>query len=280
MNNYRQNLIDRIDTPVKQREVFAGTIKTTYLSAGQGIPVILIHGGGGGAVTWHQSIAAIAKHFQVIAPDVVGYGESDKPDAEYDRPYYSAWLRHFLTELNIGKAHIVGLSQGGAVALQFATDYPQTVDKLILVDSAALGGKPPFLSFISMLWMNSFPSRIASRFFSRYLLFDSRKRDTNLTDYSIAVIKKPGGKNAFFQGKGRVVSPIPVDQLRRINSETLLIWGEDDKFFSAETAQQAVKVLPNAKLRMLKNAGHLSLTDQPKLFNRVVLDFLGVAPNH
>ena len=84
-------------------------------------------------------------------PDIIGYGESDKPNALYDRPYFSKWLKDFLLELKISKAHIVGLSQGGAIALQFTIDNPDMVDKLILVDSAGLGAKVPFWALISTI---------------------------------------------------------------------------------------------------------------------------------
>jgi len=94
------------------------------LFTGSGQPVICLHGGGAGAVTWYPSIDPLAKYFHVIAPDIVGFGESDKPDAAYDRPYFVTWLKSFMLELGISKAHIAGLSQGGAIALQFTLDYP------------------------------------------------------------------------------------------------------------------------------------------------------------
>jgi pimeloyl-ACP methyl ester carboxylesterase len=91
-----------------------------------------------------QSINTISKNFQVVAPDIVGYEESDKHDAPYNRPSFSKWLKDFLKELKISKTHIVGLSQGGAIALQFAIDNPEMVDKLVLVDAAGLGAKVSF----------------------------------------------------------------------------------------------------------------------------------------
>lgn len=75
--NCRQHLIDKIEGSVEQREVTVETIKTSYLLCGNGEPVILLHGAGAGAVTWYQSLGSISKNFQVVAPDIVGYGESD-----------------------------------------------------------------------------------------------------------------------------------------------------------------------------------------------------------
>jgi 4,5:9,10-diseco-3-hydroxy-5,9,17-trioxoandrosta-1(10),2-diene-4-oate hydrolase len=273
-SNYRQALIDKIEVPVEQKEVTAGAVKTAYLSAGDGLPVVCLHGAGAGAVTWYPSIAALAEHFHVIAPDIVGYGESDKPNAPYDRPYFSAWLRDFLSALEISKAHIVGLSQGGAIAMQFALENPEMVERLVLVDSGALGAKPSFWPFFGMFWMNSIPSVAANRFISRYLLINPANRDPNLGRYSLQVLKKPGGKNAFKQGRGAALSTMPEGELRHIRHQTLILWGEDDNFFSIAYGEAAAQIIPNAKLYRVQDAGHLPLMDQTKVFNRALLQFL------
>ena len=272
--NYRQLLIDKIEGLVEQREVIIGTIKTTYLVCGNGEPVIFLHGAGAGAVTWYPSINTISKNFQVVAPDIVGYGESDKPDAPYNRPYFSKWLKDFLKELKISKAHIVGLSQGGAIALQFAIENPNMVNKLVLVDAAGLGAKVSFWPLIGTIWMNSFPSSIANRFNSRYILDKPINRDPNHSSYSIAVLKYKGGQNAFKQGRGTAVSKISEELLKQIENETLIIWGKNDKLFSVEYGEAAAKIIPNAKLQIIPDAGHLPLMDQTEIFNKILDDFL------
>jgi 4,5:9,10-diseco-3-hydroxy-5,9,17-trioxoandrosta-1(10),2-diene-4-oate hydrolase len=272
--DYRKALIDKMIVSVDQGEVNVDSVKTAYLSAGSGNCVICLHGAGAGAVTWYPSIGPISKSFHVVAPDIVGYGESDKPNAAYDRPYFSNWLKGFLIEMKIPKAHIIGLSQGGAIALQFAIDNPKMVDKLVLVDSAGLGAKVSFWPFVGMLWMNSFPSSMANRFNSPYILHKPENRDPNHGLYSVAVIKYAGGKNAFKQGRGSAVSKIPEELLQQIKNETLIVWGKDDKLFSAEYCEIAAKIIPNAKFHSIQNAGHLPLMDQPEIFNKILIDFL------
>ena len=273
-NDYRKALIDKMVVTVEQGEVTIDSVRTAYLSAGSGDPVICLHGAGAGAVTWYPSIGAISKNFQVIAPDIVGYGESDKPNAPYDRPYFSRWLKGFLIKMKIPKAHIIGLSQGGAIALQFAIDNPEMVDKLVLVDSAGLGAKVSFWPLVGMVWMNSFPSMMANRFNSPYILHAPKKRDPNHSLYSVAVIKYAGGKNAFKQGRGAAVSKIPEVLLQKIKNETLIIWGTDDKLFSAENGEIAAKIISKAKFHSIQDAGHLPLMDQPEIFNKILTDFL------
>lgn len=274
INHYRQALIDTIEIPVAQNHIMAGSIKTAYLSSGSGQPLILLHGAGAGAVTWYPSIGALSKYFHVIAPDIVGYGESDKPNASYDKAYFAKWLKDFLLALDIPKAHIVGLSQGGAIALQFVLDNPEMVGKLILVDSGGLGARPSFASLLSMIWLNSFPSSLANRFFSRYLLFNPKNRDPNHEWYSIDVLKRKGGKNAFNQGRGSAVSEIPKASLRKIQNKTLVIWGENDRLFPVEYGVSSASQIPNAEFLRIKNAGHLPLMDQTHIFNKSVVDFL------
>ena len=90
----------------------------------------------------------------------------------------------------------------------------------------------------------------------------------------IDVLKSKGGKKAFKQGRGTAVSKIPEELLKQIENETLIIWGKDDKLFSVEYGEAAAKIIPNAKLRLIQDAGHLPLMDQPEIFNKILGDFL------
>ena len=207
-------------------------------------------------------------------PDVVGYGESDKPKAAYDRAYFAAWLRDFFSVLEIQKAHVVGNSQGGAIGLQFALENPEMVEKLVLVDSGALGDGMPTGAFIGMFWMNNFPSAAAGRWMSRYLIAKPENNDPDYAAYTVQVAKKPGGNNVFMQGRGAAVSAMEESELGRIEHQTLIIWGEDDNFFPVAYGEAAVQIMPNAKLHSIQDAGHLPFLDQPKVFNEVLLRFL------
>lgn len=272
---FRNNILEKIEAVVEEKEITVVKIKTRYMSAGYGAPVILLHGAGAGGITWYPTIGAIAKNFQVIVPDIVGYGESDKPDdAPYDRPYFTKWLKEFMKALNIPKAHIVGLSQGGAIALQFVIDNPYMVNKLVVVDSAGLGAKVSFWPMIGMIWTNIAPSSFADRFNASFILHNPKNRDPNHPLYSIAVLKDKGGKNAFRKGRGAAVAKIEEALLNQIKNETLIIWGKEDRLFSMEYGEVAAKLMPNAKLKVIPDAGHLPLMDNPKQFNSILSRFL------
>lgn len=125
-----------------------------------------------------------------------------------------------------------------------------------------------------LLWLNSFPSRLANRVYSRYILFNPANRDPNHGRYSAGVLKSDGGKKAFRQGKGAAVSTIPESDLRRIKNDCLIVWGEDEQLFPATHGEAASKVMPNARFSRIPRAGHLPLMDQPEIFNGALLGFL------
>jgi 2-hydroxymuconate-semialdehyde hydrolase len=272
--DYRQEIINRIEVPVEQREVTAGSVRTAYLSAGSGPPAVCLHGAGAGAVTWYPSIGALAEHFHVIAPDIVGYGESDKPDGAYDRPFFASWLRDFFLALEIPKAHVIGLSLGGAISLQFSLENPEMVEKLVLVDSCALPAKIPLGFLFGLFWLYSLPSAAANRFNSRYLVARLENVDPNFGPYSLQVVKKPGGRKVFWQSMGAAVSAMPEEEIRQIRHQTLIIWGEDDKVFPTAAGEAGAQLMPNARLHCIPDAGHIPFMDQPQVFNDILLEFL------
>jgi len=269
-----ESLTKRIGVPVEKGNISAGAIKTAYIAAGNGQPVVLIHGAVAGGITWYGVIGPLSHHWRVIVPDVVGYGESDKPSAAYDRPYFAAWLRAFLDALDLPKVSLVGSSQGGAIALQFALENPDRVDRLVLADSAGLGKEISLGGILGLMWGNTIPSKVAGWWFNRYLVYDPRSIDAVWAEYKLEVCRMPGGKRVFWQGRGKAVAPIPVEQLRQVIHPTLIIWGKEERFFPLSQAEAAQRVLPRAQLRVIPKAGHIAFFDQPEAFCDLIIRFL------
>jgi 2-hydroxymuconate-semialdehyde hydrolase len=267
-----QHLINAIGAPVDQETVSAARLQTAYLTAGSGEPVLLLHGASSVGITWYPVIGPLSGHFCVIAPDIIGYGESDKPSAPYDLSYYCAWLAGFLDALGVQRAHVVGHSQGGAIALQFVLDHPARVDRLVLVDSAALGGGAPLRVVFAMLCYSLFPSPTTGLWLTRYLVHNVQSIDPALGDYMNQVTEVPGGWRTLL--KTRTHSGIPPQQLGKIAQQTLIIWGEDDRLFGLDHAKAAARAMPHARLHVLPQAGHAAFFDQPQQFNDMLLDFL------
>jgi 2-hydroxymuconate-semialdehyde hydrolase len=268
------SLVEKIGVPIEQNTISVGTIKTSYITTGQGQPVVLVHGAIAGAITWYPIIRSLSNHFTVIAPDIVGYGESDKPSAPYDRPYFTAWLKTFLDALNIQQTHLVGLSQGGPIVIRFTLDNPERVDKLVLVDSAGLGKEIPPGALLGLMWLNTFPSKAAAWWLNRYLVHNKKNTNNAHDEYMIGVCRMPGGKRPFWQGRGKVISPIPPEQLAKITNRTLIISGNKEKFFPVAHSEAASKVMPNAQLKVIPEAAHIPFFEQAENFSDALLQFL------
>ena len=272
----RKKLITAYGLTAEQKTVLANKIKTFYLSAGTGEPLVLIHGAGGGAVLWGPIIELLSKHFHIIAPDVVGYGESDKPEAPYNKKFFSTWLRQFCDSLNIEKMNLLGNSQGGAIAMQFVLDNPAKVKKLILVDSAgfrAWGITPAVLFKVAAA--NIFPTKRTVQNIVKYLVHknDNFAGDDGI-DYLIKVIRSSGGRLPFVNGKGRAVAPFSTHQLRQISNPALIIWGEKDRILPLSHGKKGYKKLPDARLKIIPDTGHTPFIDRPEEFKNIVLHFI------
>jgi len=272
----RKKLITAGGLTVEQKTVNAGNINTFYLSAGKGEPLVLLHGAGGGAVLWGPIIDLLSRHFHVIAPDVVGYGESDKPDAPYDKKFFSTWLCKFCDSLNLEKINLLGNSQGGAIAMQFTLDNPDKVKKLMLVGSAGLGGWgiSPGAMF-NMAAANIFPTKRTVQKIVKYLVhkIDNFPGDDGIA-YLLEVIWSSGGKLPFVNGKGRAVAPFSSDKLRQISNPALIIWGEKDRILPVSHGKKGHKKMPGAQFRIIPDAGHTPFIDQPEEFKDIILHFI------
>jgi len=128
-------------------KVKVNDIEINYDVEGEGEPLVLIHGLSGSTRHWFFQIPEFSKHFRVIAYDVRGHGQTDKPKQEYSIKLFADDLRGLMDKLGVDKAHIIGLSMGGYIAQQFALDYPDKVKSLVLADTASEIGEVGQLGF-------------------------------------------------------------------------------------------------------------------------------------
>ena len=161
----------------QDRYIKIGNVNTRYWAEGdKGSNVILIHGLGASADIWMHNISAIASGYRVYAPDLVGFGRSDKPDVKYSPSYMSAFINDFMTALDIRDACLIGQSLGGGIALEYQLQFPSKVQKLVLVDSAGLGRDMPLAMRLAtvpvMGELMLMPSRAGMAFVLRHLVYD------------------------------------------------------------------------------------------------------------
>ena len=260
--------------------------------AGDGEAVVLLHGGGAGATglsNFSRNIDALAQHFRVIVPDSAGYGGTYLPSVEQIEAgifaHNAAMLAQLLDHLNIERASLVGNSQGGAIAMRFALDHGDRVNRLVLM-GPMLGGIAATTveptegqRNMVMFFAPPGPSPDKLRKMLSGLVFDQSLITDELVDdrYPFATSEKSaaffGAFAAAFQaGKG-------IDELWKeidaIAHPTLLVWGRDDRVLPFDSALFMLKRMPDVRLIAYGNCGHWVQTEAADEFNAVVIAFLG-----
>lgn len=272
----RDSLVSKMGSDVHEYHVVRNGTDTRYFEAGiehSGAVLVLLHGAGEGAVTWYPVFGNLSARRHVVAPDLPGYGESSKLDAGYDGPYYSTWLAGFLDSKGLQQVDLAGSSQGGAIALDFASRHPDRVRRLIVADPTGFA-PVPLAILLQFFLLNLVPNSWLADASLSYLVANASRVDPAWTAYGLEVLRMSGGTNVFWQGRGSLAEPIPFDSLRRIEAPVLVIWGLNDTFFSSGAAHRAAALFRNGSDTILPEAGHLPFFDQPQAFSSLVNEFL------
>ncbi len=267
------------------RTAQAGGVRVHYNEAGEGEPVVFIHGGGPGAsgwTNWFPNIGAIAQKYRVLLVDMPGWGKSDSVVIDEPRFQYNARVfRDLLDTLGLEKAHFVGNSMGGGSAAKVAIDYPERVGKLVLMGSAGAGTSlffpQPAEGIVSIWNVWKDPTIENFRHMMKVFCYDSSFATDALLARRVESVKAtPAHLDARAKTNPAFLRPEDLSaQLNRIKSETLVIWGRDDRFEALDTALKFIKLIPDADLKVYSKCGHWAQYEQAEKFNRDLLAFLG-----
>ncbi len=251
--------------------------------------LLLIHGLGGSSATWQEVMPALARRFTVIAPDLFGHGESDKPRQDYSLGAHANVARDLMIALGIERATVVGQSLGGGVAMQLAYQHPQRCERLVLVSSGGLGSEVSWvlralsLPGVEYLMPVLFPSFVRdagnalSRRLRRFGLRAPRLEEEWRTYVSLT---EPGNRHAFIQTLRSVVDPggQAVSARDRLylaaHVPTLIVWGRHDRMIPVEHAVTAHEAIPGSRLEIFEDSGHFPHVEEPGHFVDVVTDFI------
>jgi pimeloyl-ACP methyl ester carboxylesterase len=271
-----------IERPEIGRSVLAAGIRTNYLEAGDGgETVLLVHGSGPGVTAyanWRLVIPVLANDFRVVAPDMAGFGYTERPEGiSYGLDVWVDQTLGLLDALGIEKAHLVGNSFGGAICLRLAARHPDRVGKLVLMGS--MGVEFELTEGLDRVWgyEPSFENmrRVLDVFaYSRTLVNDELAR----VRYEGSV--QPGFQEAFAAmfpaPRQRWVSAMttPEAELRRLPHRTLVVHGREDRVIPLSNSYRLVDLLENADLAVFGKCGHWSMIERTAAFTRLVHDFL------
>lgn len=271
-------------------DVNAGGNSTFFIEAGDGEPVILLHGLGATNSSMLTTLLDLSKDYRVIAPDLPGFGDSDKPVRSYDPEFYARWLLKFLEALGIERAHVVGNSMGGRVAVETALAAPDRVDKIALLapSSAFIKGRQyeqivRFLRPEMALLPLRLPRRTVVGSIKRLFHRPERLADVwyqSAADEFIRVFSSPRGRIAFFSAARQIYLEQPYgeagfwDRLPELSRPALFVWGERDWLVPAKFARHVERCLPDASSIVLEDCGHVPQYELPEQTHRLVRDFL------
>jgi pimeloyl-ACP methyl ester carboxylesterase len=261
-----------------------------YRSAGSGPVLVLVHGITSTSATWANVLPYLAEHFTVIAPDLLGHGDSAKPRGDYSLGAYASGIRDLLVALGHERATFVGHSLGGGVAMQLAYQFPEHCDRLVLVSSGGLGREIgvllraaalpgselvlPLLVNEQLLGAGRALGRLLGRFGLRV------HTDVGEVLRGHASLSDGDARSAFLNTLRTVVDPRGqrVDASDRLYLAQaipfLLVWGEHDPIIPAEHARAAHRLVPGSQLEIFPDAGHFPHLDDPLRFVRSLTDFM------
>ncbi len=256
--------------------------KLHYREAGQGPPVVLLHGLGGDGSRWAPNIGPLAVDFRVIALDQIGFGDSDKPMASYHTGMLAEFLVDFLKAIGVSKASLVGNSMGAFVAAYTAVHYPQVVDRLVLVDGAGYrrtAGGP--LMDLHRRQIQNGVTREETREFFRIMFHDKTLVTDKMVDDNLGLRLRSAFAISKMQESIQLgLGGVSEEEMRSIKAPTLILWGKYDELLGPpeQTAERLRRDISGSQLVVIDDAGHLPQLEQTDEFNRLVRRFLNAKP--
>lgn len=216
-----------------------------YLKAGSGPPIILFHGGASDSRDWLDTMEALAHSYTLHAPDMIGFGQSEKSRPGYYLSDFTEFAAGFIDRLGHDSQVLVGHSLGGRVCLDIALRYPEKVSHLVLIDTVGFGQLARWGMYIGafMYWLRK-------------------------------VLRMPQPYPRYFKQMHEDRQWMCLDMLPQLNVPTLLVWNERDPYYSVSQAARAAELIPDVRLEIFPGYGHAPHVKSRERFNDLLLGFL------
>jgi pimeloyl-ACP methyl ester carboxylesterase len=268
------------------RDVTARGVRTRVIEAGdpEAPPLLLLHGFLTSHLEWDEVLDAFAERFHVIAPDLPGFGESEKPSPArygYGIETFAEAVADLVAAFGLGRASVVGHAMGGAVALTLAAEHAELVQRLVLVDALcypfalSFRARVPLVPVLGSIVFKQLLGRALFRSYFREDVFSPGfvppfERIDRLYD----LFNSPSGReSAFAVLRAALDTRAVVARVPRVNVPSFVVWGRDDRIFPFSHAQRLAREIHHAKLEIM-DTGHSPHEEKPEDFVRVVTQFL------
>lgn len=273
---------DLADVEFKLYYLQAAGIKTRVLEAGNGEPLILLHGTGGHIEAYARNIKGLSQKFRVICIDMAGHGYTEKPNRPYGIDFYSDHLLGVMQALEIEQAYISGESLGGWVAAWFAAYHPEYVKALVLNTPGNVNNKPEVMAKLKESTIKAVVEANYENVKTRleWLMYDKSQVTDELIKVRYDIYTKPEYQEAVYNIvylqdiEARKQYSWDPSWCSKINVPTLLAWTDHDPTSTVEEGKPLQEMIPNSEFTVINDAGHWPQWEKPEEFNRVLTEFL------
>ncbi len=273
---------DLVDVEFKLYYLNANGIKTRVLEAGQGYPLILLHGTGGHIEAYARNIKGLSEKFRVICIDMVGHGYTEKPNRPYGIDYYSDHLLGVIQALDLSQVYLSGESLGGWVAAWFAANHPEYVKAIVLNTPGNVNNK---LVVMQRLKESTVKAVVEANYKNvktrlEWLMYDKSQVTEELIETRYKIYTQPSYKEAvhnivYLQDiEARKQYSWDPSWCRKIDVPTLLVWTDHDPTSTVEEGESLQGMIPNSEFTVIKDAGHWPQWEKPAEFNSLLINFL------
>ncbi len=243
--------------------------------------IIFLHGFGASSFAWRHNLPVIAEQYKAVAPDLLGFGKSDKPQVEYSPDIWVNLVHEFARARDFSRVTLVGNGLGGLIAAEYVLKYPGEVDKLVLVNTLGLSYNLPRLQrFFTTPVIGEAAFRLllrpanAARILRDAIYADPSKVTDDVVDGYYRPFLSPGAIDAYRYVGRRIFGWKLEERFKEINVPTLIVWGEDDRLTSIEDAVKLNNLIPNSTIVAIPGSGHCPHEETPEQFNEVLMRYL------
>ena len=261
---------------MEEKFVTIGANKIRYLEVGgSSKSVVLVHGLGASAERWEYVIPYLSKKYHVIAPDLIGFGYSDKPSVDYTPELFSKFLSDFLNTIGLSKASLVGSSLGGQIVAEYASTQNKIIEKIVLVSpSGFMNHSTPTLDAYIMAAL--YPNQDAARTAFQMMAAPNIQVDNRIIENFVQRMALPNAKMAFMSTVLALRNSADMEKkLESINVPTLIIWGKHDSLVPIKYSKEFISSIRNCQFVTMEECGHTPFVEEPEKFSKILLDFLG-----